>query len=81
LVLKAQKRLHPKPYFQDFDHANNCRVTTTQFAAVLNMMQIALSSYEVDLLIEAFRVRVGRKVTQDVNYKRFVMRVDSVERS
>jgi Ca2+-binding EF-hand superfamily protein len=74
-----QKRLYMKPYFKDYDKHNNCRVTKTQFLAVLDLMGININANEKELLVRAFQHKEGRLVTSDVDYKRFVRRVDQVE--
>lgn len=71
------RRLHMKPYFQDYDQNNVTRVTKFQFAAVLDMMQLALKPAEVQALTREFAHRDGRKVTNDVNYISFIQAVDS----
>ncbi|KAE9100862.1 hypothetical protein PF010_g14655 [Phytophthora fragariae] len=71
------RRLHMKPYFQDYDHNNVTRVTKFQFAAVLDMMQLSLKPAEVQTLTHQFAHRDGRKVTNDVNYIAFIQAVDS----
>ena len=74
-----QKRLYMKPYFKDYDKHNNCRVTKTQFLAVLDLMGININANEKELLVRAFQHKEGRLMTSDVDYKRFVRRVDQVE--
>jgi len=69
------RRLHMKPYFQDYDHNNVTRVTKSQFAAVLDMMQVSLKPAEVQALTLQFAHREGRKVTHDVNYLSFIQAV------
>ncbi|KAJ0404945.1 hypothetical protein P43SY_005944 [Pythium insidiosum] len=73
------RRLHMKPYFQDYDHNNVCRVTKFQFAAVLDMMRLVLTPAEVEALQRCFVVRQvpGRKPSTDVNYVDFIQAVDS----
>ncbi|GMF65955.1 unnamed protein product [Phytophthora lilii] len=71
------RRLHMKPYFQDYDHNNVARVTKFQFAAVLDMMQVSLKPSEVQTLTHQFAHRDGRKITNDVNYIAFIQAVDS----
>ncbi|GLD95924.1 hypothetical protein PINS_up004602 [Pythium insidiosum] len=73
------RRLHMKPYFQDYDHNNVCRVTKFQFAAVLDMMRLGVSPAEVEALQRCFVVRQvpGRKPSTDVNYVDFIQAVDS----
>ncbi|KAL3665644.1 hypothetical protein V7S43_009080 [Phytophthora oleae] len=71
------RRLHMKPYFQDYDHNNVTRVTKFQFAAVLDMMHVSLKPAEVQTLTYQFAHRDGRKMTNDVNYLSFIQAVDS----
>ncbi|TMW67968.1 hypothetical protein Poli38472_007640 [Pythium oligandrum] len=72
------RRLHMKPYFQDYDHNRVCRVTKFQFAAVLDMMKLNLTPQEIALLQQQFVVHAtGRKTTTDVNYVTFIQAVDS----
>ncbi|POM72823.1 Hypothetical protein PHPALM_10408 [Phytophthora palmivora] len=71
------RRLHMKPYFQDYDHNNVNHVTKFQFAAVLDMMNVSLKPAEVQSLTHQFAHRDGRKVTNDVNYLSFIQAVDS----
>ncbi|GMF14520.1 unnamed protein product [Phytophthora fragariaefolia] len=71
------RRLHMKPYFQDYDHNNVTRVTKFQFAAVLDTMQVSLKPGEVQALTHQFAHRDGRKVSHDVNYLSFIQAVDS----
>eukprot|EP00644_Phytophthora_capsici_P002624 jgi/Phyca11/6396/fgenesh1_pm.PHYCAscaffold_11_\ len=71
------RRLHMKPYFQDYDHNNVTRVTKFQFAAVLDMMHVTLKPAEVQILTSQFAHRDGRKMTNDVNYLSFIQAVDS----
>ncbi|KAG7382175.1 hypothetical protein PHYPSEUDO_005150 [Phytophthora pseudosyringae] len=71
------RRLHMKPYFQDYDHNNVTHVTKFQFAAVLDMMQVSLKPPEVQALTHQFAHRDGRKMTDDVNYLSFIQAVDS----
>ncbi|EEY56164.1 uncharacterized protein PITG_08954 [Phytophthora infestans T30-4] len=71
------RRLHMKPYFQDYDHNNVTHVTKFQFAAVLDMMQVSLKPAEVQALTHQFAHRDGRKLTNDVNYLAFIQAVDS----
>ncbi|KAK1946667.1 hypothetical protein P3T76_002219 [Phytophthora citrophthora] len=71
------RRLHMKPYFQDYDHNNVTRVTKFQFAAVLDMMHLCLKPAEVQTLTYQFAHRDGRKMTSDVNYLSFIQAVDS----
>ena len=68
-----------KPYFQDFDRHNYRRVTKNQFLAVLDLMGLKLSVQEKEVLARAFQHKEGRNLTPDIDYKRFVMRVDDVE--
>ena len=75
----GQKRLNMKPYFQDFDRHNYRRVTKNQFLAVLDLMGLKLSEQEKEVLARAFQHKEGRNLTSDIDYKRFVMRVDDVE--
>uniref|UniRef100_K3W5D1 Uncharacterized protein n=1 Tax=Globisporangium ultimum (strain ATCC 200006 / CBS 805.95 / DAOM BR144) TaxID=431595 RepID=K3W5D1_GLOUD len=71
------RRLHMKPYFQDYDHNKISRVTKFQYAAVLDMMKLKLAPHEVQALCDRFTVRDGRKVTNDLNYLAFIHAVDS----
>ncbi|OWZ24484.1 hypothetical protein PHMEG_000432 [Phytophthora megakarya] len=71
------RRLHMKPYFQDYDHNNVNHVTKFQFAAVLDMMNLSLKPAEVKSLTQQFAHRDGRKITNDVNYLSFIQAVDS----
>lgn len=71
------RRLHMKPYFQDYDHNKISRVTRFQFAAVLDMMKLSLKENEVQVLSQHFAVRDGRRVTNDVNYLAFILAVDA----
>ncbi|KUF96980.1 Katanin p60 ATPase-containing subunit A 1 [Phytophthora nicotianae] len=71
------RRLHMKPYFQDYDHNNVTHITKFQFAAVLDMMQVSLKPAEVQALTHCFAHRDGRKLTNDVNYLSFIQAVDS----
>ncbi|RLN88905.1 hypothetical protein BBJ28_00002214 [Nothophytophthora sp. Chile5] len=71
------RRLHMKPYFQDYDHNKISRVTKFQFAAVLDMMKVNVVPAEVQALVRQFALRDGRKVTNDVNYLAFIQAVDS----
>jgi Ca2+-binding EF-hand superfamily protein len=71
------RRLHMKPYFQDYDHNKIGRVTKFQFAAVLDMMKVNLSSREVQALAHQFAFRDGRATTSDVNYLTLIVAVDS----
>lgn len=71
------RRLHMKPYFQDYDHTKSSRVTKFQFAAVLDMMKAPLSASDVQALSQHFAVRDGRRVTTDVNYVAFILAVDA----
>lgn len=70
------RRLHMKPYFQDYDHNKIGRVTKFQFAAVLDMMKLNLRPLEIEALGQLFALRVGRTTTSDVNYLDFVLAVD-----
>ncbi|EQC31662.1 hypothetical protein SDRG_10827 [Saprolegnia diclina VS20] len=72
------RRLNMKPYFEDYDHNFLMHVTTTQFAAVLNLMRIELSPAETSLLTHAYAVHHGRQVNPDVHYLRFLEAVDPV---
>ncbi|KAG7380075.1 hypothetical protein PHYBOEH_011584 [Phytophthora boehmeriae] len=72
-----QRRLHMKPYFQDYDHNNITHVTKFQFAAVLDMMQVSVKPAEVQALTRQFAYRDGRKLTDNVNYLAFIKAVDS----
>lgn len=67
----SQKRLHLKPYFQDYDRNNGNKITKFQFAAVLDMMQLNLSSKDLNALTTAFS-----NGSVDVNYHDFVRLVD-----
>lgn len=71
------RRLHMKPYFQDYDHNKISRVTKFQYAAVLDMMKVNLKPQEVQALCQEFAVRDGRRVTSDVNYLAFIQAVDA----
>ncbi|KAH7468679.1 uncharacterized protein KRP23_11056 [Phytophthora ramorum] len=71
------RRLHMKPYFQDYDHNNVTHVTKFQFAAVLDMMHLSLKPAEVHALTHQFAHRDGRKTTDDVKYLTFIQAVDS----
>lgn len=71
------RRLHMKPYFQDYDHNKIGRVTKFQFAAVLDMMKVNLSPREVQALAHQFAFRDGRATTSDVNYLALIVAVDS----
>lgn len=71
------RRLHMKPYFQDYDHNKISRVTKFQYAAVLDMMKVSLKPPEVQALCHQFAVRDGRRVTSDVNYLAFIQAVDA----
>lgn len=71
------RRLHMKPYFQDYDHNKISRVTKFQYAAVLDMMKVSVKPHEVQALCREFAVRDGRKITSDVNYLAFIHAVDS----
>ena len=75
------RRLHMKPYFHDYDKSRRFRVTASQFASVLDMMKIPLSQKDRQLLIARFSIMEGRKKTDFVNYKQFVMEVDESETS
>jgi|EP00670_Eutreptiella_braarudii_P001368 Ca2+-binding EF-hand superfamily protein len=67
----ATRRVNPKPYFQDFDKIRKERVTRTQFASVLDKMQLALPAEETDLLTDMFVDQRG-----DVDYIKFCNTVD-----
>lgn len=71
------RRLHMKPYFQDYDHNKIGRVTKFQFAAVLDMMKVNLSPRDVQALVQQFAFRDGRATTSDVNYLVLIVAVDS----
>ncbi|RHY33065.1 hypothetical protein DYB32_001912 [Aphanomyces invadans] len=71
-------RLHIKPYFEDYDRNCLMHVTKTQFASVLDMMQLGCSPQEISLLTSTYCVRHGREVNPDVNYLRFIQDVDQV---
>ncbi|DBA00258.1 TPA: hypothetical protein N0F65_007902 [Lagenidium giganteum] len=73
-----RRRLHMKPYFQDYDHNKVSRVTKFQFAAVLDMMKLNLKPGEVESIEQHFAVRNGRRTTNDVNYLDFIHAVDAV---
>ena len=77
----AHRRLHMKPYFQDYDPHNGCYVTRTQMCAVLDKMKLPLSQADVELLCQAFEVPAGLHPVGQVfiNYKSFVKRVDGAE--
>lgn len=70
-----------KPYFHDYDKSRRFRVTASQFSSVLDMMKIPLSQKDRQLLIARFSIMDGRKKTDFVNYKQFVMEVDETETS
>lgn len=73
----GHRRLHMKPYFQDYDHNKIGRVTKFQFAAVLDMMKLSLRAQEIEALGQQFALRVGRTTTSDVSYIDFVLAVDA----
>lgn len=71
------RRLHMKPYFQDYDNTRAGRVTKFQFAAVLDMMKLGLAPRDVQALGQHFAYRDGRATTSDVNYLALVLAVDA----
>lgn len=73
----SHRRLHLKPYFQDYDRNKISRVTRFQFASVLDLMHLDLLPRDVQALSHHFAVRDGRRVTTDVNYVAFVLAVDA----
>lgn len=73
----ARRRLHMKPFFQDYASNNATHVTKFQFAAVLDMMQVSLKPSELQTLLHHFCYCDGRKLTNDVNYLAFVQAIDS----
>ncbi len=75
------RRLHMKPYFHDYDKSRRFRVTAGQFASVLDMMKVPLTQRDRSLLLKKYTVVEGRKRTDFVNYKAFVMEVDEAETS
>ncbi|CAK4689583.1 hypothetical protein LEN26_016013 [Aphanomyces euteiches] len=70
------KRLHMKPYFEDYDRNSLLHVTKTQFASVLDMMQLGCSPAEISMLTALYCVRHGRENNPDVNYLRFIQDID-----
>jgi Ca2+-binding EF-hand superfamily protein len=74
-----QRRLNLKPYFQDYDKAHFQQVTQNQFSAVMSTLSIPLSFAEKETLFRAFMVKEGRKETNRVDYKTFMLRVDVSE--
>ncbi|KAF0684553.1 Aste57867_23471 [Aphanomyces stellatus] len=70
------KRLHMKPYFEDYDRNYLMHVTKTQFASVLDMMQLGCTPAEISLLTSTYCVRHGREENPDVNYLRFIQDID-----
>lgn len=73
----THRRLHMKPYFQDYDHNKIGRVTKFQFAAVLDIMKLNISPRDVQALAQQFAFRDGRTASSDVNYLSLVQAVDS----
>jgi Ca2+-binding EF-hand superfamily protein len=75
------RRLHMKPYFHDYDKSRRFRVTASQFSSVMDMMKVPLTQKDRTLLTDKFTIVEGRKKTNFVNYKAFVMAVDETETS
>jgi len=74
-----QRRLNLKPYFQDYDKAHFQQVTQNQFSAVMSTLSIPMSVRERETLFTAFMIKEGRKTTNRVDYKQFMLRVDKTE--
>ncbi|RHY07302.1 hypothetical protein DYB36_003344 [Aphanomyces astaci] len=76
--VKSYLRLHIKPFFEDYDRNCLMHVSKTQFASVLDMMQLGCTPQEISLLTSTYCVRHGREDNPDVNYLRFIQDVDQV---
>ena len=78
----AERRLHLKPSFQDYDKHNRLCCSKEQLAAVMDKMQLKTTATDNDLLFKAFKVPEGlHPVGKDFfDYKAFVGSIDPMER-
>lgn len=63
----SQRRLLPKPVFQDFDQHNHGYVTAAQFRQVLCTLQLNCSEEEARLLLKRFSDNMGFNYTELLN--------------
>lgn len=78
----AERRLHMKPSFQDYDKHNRLCCSKEQLSAVMDKMQLKTTARDNDLLFKAFKVPEGlHPVGKDFfDYKAFVSVIDPMER-
>ena len=70
----ANKRIHLKPIFQDFDITKNGHVTKAQFLRVLDLLKITAPPAELQMLLRRY-MDLGN--VDEVNYVDFTEDVDN----